>query len=98
MISTRRTDIFGRAPRQHDLFGVAQEPFDEPMTVEKIRQKLTDAVALLRRSVEKPWSTALPLRIAPMFLKIASKLAHDKAAALAASFNAQMKCLYPGSA
>ena len=88
-----RTDIFGLAPRQQDMFGVEQESFDEPMSVEEIRQELNEAVALLRRSTEMPWSTALTLRIITMFPDIAARLPDDEAEAIVASFNAEMERL-----
>jgi hypothetical protein len=88
-----RTDIFGLAPRQHDLFGVEQETLDEPMTVEEIRQELNAAVALLRRSAELPWPTALTLRVITMFPEIAAKLPDDEASEIVACFNVEMERL-----
>lgn len=88
-----RTDIFGLAPRQHDMFGAPQESFDEPMSVEEIRAELSEAVELLRRSDEMPWSTAMTLRIITMFPDIASKLPEPEATELVAAFNTEMKRL-----
>lgn len=88
-----RTDIFGMAPRQHDMFGAPQESLDVPMTVEEIRQELNEAVALLRRSDKLPWSTAMTLRIITMFPEIASKLPDGDAAELVVAFEAEMKRL-----
>jgi hypothetical protein len=62
-----RTDIFGLAPRQHDMFGVPQETFDEPMTLEEIRAELRETLELLRNSKALPWSTPLMLRVDTMF-------------------------------
>ena len=88
-----RTDIFGLAPRQLDMFGVPQETFDEPMTVEEIRVELRQAVALLCASEDLPWPTALTLRIVTMFPDIASKLPPEEAAELNSAFNTEIKRL-----
>ena len=88
-----RTDIFGLAPRQHDMFGVPQETFDKPMTIEEIRVELRQAVALLCAAEDLPWSTALTLRIVTMFPDIASKLPREEAVELNAAFNAEIKRL-----
>ena len=90
---TMRTDIFGMAPRQHDMFGAPQESFDLPMTPEEIRAELTEAVALLRRSDELPWSIALTLRIVTMFPDIAAKLPEPEAAVLVQEFNSEIRRL-----
>ena len=88
-----RTDIFGLAPRQHDMFGVEQETFDQPMTEAEIREELREAVALLRCSDTMPWSTALTLRIITMFPDIASKLPTEEAAELVEAFTTEIKRL-----
>lgn len=88
-----RTDIFGLAPRQHDMFGVAQETFDQPMNEAEIRAELSEAIALLRRSDSMPWSTALTLRIITMFPDIATKLPAGEAAELVEAFTAEIKRL-----
>lgn len=88
-----RTDIFGLAPRQHDMFGAPQESLDAPMTVAEIRDELNEALALLRRSDEMPWSTAMTLRIVTMFPEIATKLPATEAAELVAEFSVEMKRL-----
>ena len=88
-----RTDIFGLAPRQHDMFGVPQETFDVPMTEAEIRTELREAVALLRRSDTMPWSTALTLRVITMFPDIATKLPTEEAAELVEAFTAEIKRL-----
>ena len=88
-----RTDIFGLAPRQHDMFGVEQETFDQPMTKAEIRAELREAIALLQRSDEMPWTTALTLRVITMFPDIAGKLPADEAARLVTEFDTQIKRL-----
>lgn len=93
-----RTDIFGMAPRQHDMFGVPQETFDIPMTVDDIRAELTEALALLRCSDSMPWPVKLELQVRNMFPEIAGKLPKEEAAALVAAFDAEILRLRPQAA
>lgn len=88
-----RTDIFGLAPRQHDMFGAVQESFDTPMTLDEIRRALRDAVDLLHASEKMPWPTRQELRIRTMFPEIASKLPPDEAAELIEAFASEMRRL-----
>ena len=85
-----RTDIFGLAPRQHDMFGVPQETFDVPMTEAEIRRELTGTIDLLRRAEVLPWAVPLMLRIDTMFPEIAGKLPVDEASELIAAFKLEM--------
>lgn len=85
-----RTDIFGLAPRQQDMFGVEQETFDEPMTEAEIRRELTETVAMLRNAKVLPWSVPLMLRVDTMFPEIAEKLPREEAVGLIAAFRLEM--------
>ena len=88
-----RTDVFGLAPRQHDMFGVAQETFDEPMTVEEIRAELLATLDLLRTSEAMPWPVRTMLRIETMFPDIAARLPPGEAETLVERFLSEMSRL-----
>ena len=88
-----RTDIFGLAPRQHDMFGVPQETFDVPMTVAEIRAELLTTLDMLRAAETMPWPTRMMLRIETMFPDIAAKLPADEAEALVGRFLCEMSRL-----
>ena len=85
-----RTDIFGLAPRQHDMFGVPQETFDLPMTEAEIRRELVETIDLLRSAKVLPWSVPLMLRIDTMFPEIAGKLPPEEASGLVAAYRLEM--------
>ena len=85
-----RTDIFGLAPRQQDMFGVPQETFDEPMTVDEIRTELEETIELLRKSETLPWSTKLMLQVDTMFPEIVEKLPADEATELVSAYRLEM--------
>ena len=93
-----RTDIFGLAPRQHDMFGAPQETFDTPMTVEEIRVELREALDLLQSSDAMPWPVKLELQVRNMFPEIASKLPSAEAADLVRAFDLEIVRLRPEAA
>jgi len=93
-----RTDIFGLAPRQHDMFGAPQETFDTPMTVEEIRAELTATLDLLEQADIMPWPVRQELEIRTMFPNIAGKLPRDEAEALVRRFDAAFLRLRPHAA
>ena len=85
-----RTDIFGLAPRQGDMFGAVQETFDVPMTVAEIRAELRATLDQLRTADVMPWPTRMMLRIETMFPEIAAKLPADEAEAFVTQFTHQI--------
>lgn len=86
-----RTDIFGLAPRQQDMFGAPQEAFDTMMTDDEIRTELGEVLDLLRTSDAMPWGTRLMLQINTMFPEIAARLPEGES--LIAAFNTEMRRL-----
>jgi hypothetical protein len=88
-----RTDIFGLAPRQQDMFGEPQESFDTMMTGEEIRTELQDVIDLLRASTVTPWETRQMIQISNMFPEIAARLPEGEAAKFVDAFNAEMQRL-----
>ncbi|MBL0924258.1 MAG: hypothetical protein IBJ12_07305 [Sphingomonadaceae bacterium] len=88
-----RTDIFGLAPRQQDMFGESQGSLDTMMTEDEIRAELQEVIDLLRASDSMPWETRQMLRICNMFPDIASKLPDDESAKLLGLFENEMQRL-----
>jgi hypothetical protein len=88
-----RTDIFGLATRQHDMFGAPQESFDLPMTLDDMRAELRDALHELEASDTFPWSPTRATSQRIMFEEMANKLPHDDRDALMSAFNAELRRL-----
>lgn len=88
-----RTDIFGLAPRQHDLFGTPQPAFDTIMDVEDIRAELAEALDLLRGSDTLPWTGKREIEVRTMFPEMAARLPGDEGEALVAAFHTEMRRL-----
>jgi hypothetical protein len=88
-----RTDIFGLAPRQQDMFGEPQSSFDTMMSDEEIRTELQEVIDLLKASAGIPWETRQMLQISNMFPEIAAKLPSVEAAKFVSNFNAEMRRL-----
>jgi hypothetical protein len=93
-----RTDIFGLAPRQHDMFGEPQGSFDTMMSADEIRSELQDVIDLLRASPSIPWETRQMLQISNMFPEIAAKLPPVEAANFIRDFNSEMNLLRKAAA
>jgi hypothetical protein len=85
-----RTDIFGLAPRQQDMFGEPQGSLDTVMTDDEIRAELQDVIALLQASNVIPWETRQMLQISNMFPEIAARLSDQEAAEFVDAFNSEM--------
>lgn len=88
-----RTDIFGLAPRQQDMFGQPQGTFDTMMSDDEIRAELREVVELLRSSDTMPWETKQMLQICNMFPEIASRLPISEADGFVSEFDAEMNRL-----
>ncbi len=88
-----RTDIFGLAPRQHDMFGAPQTAFDTIMDVDDIRTELTEALELLRSAESMPWTGKREMEVRTMFPEMAARLPVEEAEPLVAAFHAQMRRL-----
>ena len=88
-----RTDIFGLAPRQHDLFGAPQPAFDTIMDVDDIRAELTEALELLRAAETLPWTGKREMEVRTMFPEMAARLPDGEGEALVAAFNTEMRRL-----
>jgi hypothetical protein len=93
-----RTDIFGLAPRQQDMFGEPQGALDTMMTEEEIRAELQEVIDLLRASAVIPWETRQMLRISNMFPEIAAKLPADESAQFIGAFDLEMNRLRKAAA
>jgi hypothetical protein len=85
-----RTDIFGLAPRQQDMFGEPQGSFDTVMTDDEIRAELQDVINLLQTSNIIPWETRQMLQISNMFPEIAARLSDQEATEFVRTFNSEM--------
>lgn len=88
-----RTDIFGLAPRQHDMFGEPQSSFDTVMSDDEIRSELQDVIDLLTASDTIPWETRQMLQISNMFPELAARLSDVEAAKFVGAFNGEMQRL-----
>jgi hypothetical protein len=88
-----RTDIFGIAPRQKDMFGETQGVLDTMMTQDEIRTELQEVIDLLRTSEAIPWETRLMLQISNMFPNIAAKLPGTEPEDFVLKFNIEMRRL-----
>lgn len=88
-----RTDIFGLATRQHDMFGAPQESFDTPMTLDDMRAELQDALRELEDADAFPWSPTRATSQRIMFEEMAGKLPDLEREALMADFNMQLRRL-----
>lgn len=88
-----RTDIFGLATRQHDMFGAPQESFDTPMTLEDMRAELREALSELEAADTFPWSPSRATAQRVMFGEMAGKLPEQERDALMAAFNAELRRL-----
>lgn len=88
-----RTDIFGLATRQHDMFGAAQGSFDLPMTLDDMRAELTAALEELAEADALPWSPTRVTAHRVMFAEMAGKLPADEKAALMRALNAHLRRL-----
>lgn len=88
-----RTDIFGLAPRQQDMFGAPQGSLDTMMTDDEIRAELQDVIDLLRASDAMPWETRQMIQISNMFPEIAARLPEGEAASFVEAFNSEMQRL-----
>ena len=93
-----RTDIFGIAPRQQDMFGEPQSSFDTMMSEDEIRAELQDVIDLLRASNVVPWETRQMLQISNMFPEIAAKLPPVETAGFVGDFNVEMSRLRQAAA
>ncbi len=85
-----RTDIFGLAPRQQDMFGEPQGSLDTMMTAAEIRAELQEVVELLRASTVMPWEARQMLQISNMFPEIASHLPEPEAEDFVTEFHREM--------
>ena len=88
-----RTDPFGLAPRQHDLFGAPEPVLDAPMTADDIRRELERTLATLREADAMPWTTRHMLEVVVMFPDLARRLPGEEAERLIAEFQAEMRRL-----
>ena len=88
-----RTDIFGLAPRQQDMFGEPQGVLETMMTEDEIRTELQEVIDLLLSSDVMPWEARQMLQISNMFPDIAAKLPPDESARLNGEFNREMNRL-----
>lgn len=88
-----RTDIFGLAPRQQDMFGEPQSSFDTVMSDDEIRAELQDVIDLLTASNAIPWETRQMLQISNMFPELAARLSDVEAAKFVGAFNSEMQRL-----
>ncbi len=88
-----RTDIFGLAPRQQDMFGEPQGSFDTVMSDDEIRAELQDVLDLLSSSNAIPWETRQMIQISNMFPEIAARLPRAEAARFTSEFDRQMNRL-----
>ena len=86
-----RTDIFGLAPRQHDMFGAPQEAFDTVMTEDEIRTELREVLDLLHASDTMPWEARQMIQVNTMFPEIAARLPEGDQ--FIADFNVEMRRL-----
>ncbi len=93
-----RTDIFGLAPRQQDMFGEPQGSLDTMMTDDEIRTELQEVIDLLRASNVMPWETRQMLQISNMFPEIATRLSDIEAAKFVETFNIEMHRLRKAAA
>jgi hypothetical protein len=88
-----RTDIFGLAPRQHDMFGETQSAFDTMMSDDEMRAELQEVIDLLRCSDVMPWETRQMQQISNMFPEIATHLPDTEAQKYIELFNCEMNRL-----
>ncbi len=93
-----RTDIFGLAPRQQDMFGEPQGVLDTMMTENEIRAELKEVIDLLLSSDVMPWEARQMLQIFNMFPEIAAKLPSAEADKFVARFNTEMQRLRKAAA
>lgn len=85
-----RTDIYGLAPRQHDMFASPEPTLDAPMTPDDIRRELERVLAQLRAADAVPWPPRQALETVNMFPALAAELPADEAARLNAAFDGEM--------
>lgn len=88
-----RTDIFGLATRQHDMFGAPQESFDTPMTLDDMRVELRAALSELDAADIFPWSPTRANAQRVMFGEMAGKLPEQERDVFMASYNAELRRL-----
>ncbi len=88
-----RTDIFGLAPRQQDMFGEPQSVLETMMTEDEIRAELKEVIDLLLSSDAMPWEARQMLQIINMFPEFAAKLPSAEADKVVTTFNTEMRRL-----
>ena len=88
-----RTDVFGLAPRQQDMFGEPQGIFDTMMSDDEIRTELQEVIDLLSASNAIPWETRQMIQISNMFPEIAGRLPCAEAARFTGEFDHHMNRL-----
>lgn len=88
-----RTDIFGLAPRQHDMFGEPQGILDTMMTEDEIRTELQEVIELLRSSQVMPWEARQMIQISNVLPEMAAKLSSAESSKFISEFNNEMNRL-----
>lgn len=85
-----RTDVFGLAPRQGNMFGEVEPTLDAPMTIDEIRRELEATLDQLCSAETMPWPVRRMQAIEIMFPDHAARLPNGEGAGLVKAFEREM--------